>query len=310
MVKLRLISILVVGLLWGSSTLARAQTATITPSGVQYSVTSLAPLPVASESSQPASASALVIEEKPRTADLTQPKESKSRLERTLDANPAGPLSPTNFIQVAIRHAVARGVPANTIVLMILFPLIAALVAFARHVIGLQGFGIFTPAVVSVAFLATGVTVGVLLFAAILTIATLARVILKRLKLPSMPRMALLIWFVSLGILAMMLISPTIRLEGLVAINIFPILLLVLLAETFTEVQITRTFRSALELTLETLFLAPLSFFVLSIESLQEWVLVHPETTILAIALLDILIGRYTGLRLLERWRFREILKS
>jgi hypothetical protein len=150
----------------------------------------------------------------------------------------------------------------------------------------------------------------VLLFASILIIATVARIILNKLKLPSMPRMALLIWFVSLGILSMMLVSPTIKLEGLVEINIFPILLLVLLAETFIEVQTTRTLRSALELTLETLFLALLSFFVLSIESLQEWVLLHPEVTVLAIAFLDILIGRYTGLRLLERWRFRELLEA
>lgn len=268
--------------------------------------------PTASPSASPeATVSAVVEEITPRPKeDLTQPKEAKSRLERVLDANPTGPLSPANFIAVAIRYAVDRGVPANTIVLMILFPLVAALIAFARHIIGLQGFGIFTPAVVSVAFLATGVTVGFLLFAAILIIATLARVVLKKLKMPSMPRMALLIWFVSLGILAIMLLAPTIRLEGLVAINIFPILLLILLAETFTEVQITRTFRAAIELTLETLFLALISFFVLSIESLQEWVLVHPETTILAIALLDILIGRYTGLRLLERLRFRQLLEA
>jgi hypothetical protein len=122
--------------------------------------------------------------------------------------------------------------------------------------------------------------------------------------------MALLIWFVSLGILALMLLSPSLNLKGLVEINIFPILLLVLLAETFIEVQITRTTRSAMEMTVETLVLALLSFFVLSIEALQEWVLLHPETTILGIAFLDIVIGRYSGLRLLERWRFRDLLQS
>lgn len=306
MVRLGLVSILVSGLFFLAVNLARAQTVTPTQSRLRLTAT-----PTVTPSVTPEATTSAVLETitLPKE-DLTQPKEAKSRLERVLDVNPTGPLSLTNFIGVAIRYAVARGVPANTIVLMILFPLVAALIAFARHIIGLQGFGIFTPAVVSVAFLATGVTVGFLLFAAILIIATLARMILKRLKLPSMPRMALLIWFVSLGILALMLVSPAIRLQGLVSINIFPILLLILLAETFIEVQITRTFRSALELTLETLFLALLSFFVLSIQTLQEWVLVHPETTILAIALLDILIGRYTGLRLLERLRFRQLLES
>jgi hypothetical protein len=174
----------------------------------------------------------------------------------------------------------------------------------------LQGFGIFTPAVVSVAFLATGVTVGVLMFVAILVMATIARVVLKRLRLPTMPRTALLLWFVSLGILAMMLVSPYFKVSSLITLNIFPILLLILLAETFIEVQITRNFKSALELTAETLFLALISFLILSMQWLQEWVLVRPELTVILIAGLDILIGRYKGLRLMERLRFRELLSD
>jgi hypothetical protein len=265
----------------------------------------------ASDSGMPAAVETVTpAPEKTQKEDITVVREEKGRLTKLIEERSVGDFGPFNFLQVLIKQAVERGVPANTIVLMLMFPLVAAFIAAARHIIGLQGFGIFTPAVVSVAFLATGVTVGVLLFVLILVMATIARIILKKLRLPTMPRMALLLWFVSLGILAMMLISPYFKISSLITLNIFPILLLILLAETFIEVQITRNFKSALELTAETLFLALISFLILSMQWLQEWVLVRPELTVVLIAALDILIGRYKGLRLMERMRFRELLSD
>ncbi len=239
--------------------------------------------------------------------DLTQPTESKSPLQLVLEKKQLGKLSWNNFLQVAIRRAVDAGVPVNIVVLMILFPLIAALIAGARQIVGLQGFGIFTPAVVAVAFLATGVSVGVLLFVGILVVATVARVVLRRLRLPTLPRTALLLWFVSLGVLGLILASPVLKLAPLMNINIFPVLVLILLAETFIDVQVTQSSRAAIRLTFETFVLALVSFLIMSTTALQEWVLLNPEIAVLLIALLDIVIGKYDGLRLLEMYRFRKL---
>lgn len=251
----------------------------------------------------------MLVTEQPRT-DLTEPAKSKGRLERLLDESPVEGPTVTNFVKLAIRKAVEKGVPANTVVLLILFPLVAALIAGARHIVGLQGFGIFIPAVISMAFLATGVTVGVLLFVVIMMMATVGRIVMRRIHLPSLPRMALLLWFVSLGVLGMVLASPWLGFKTLMVVGIFPIILLVLLAETFIDVQVTQSFRAAMRLTVETFILALISFLGLSAQILQEWVLLNPEVAIVAIALLNVLIGRYTGLRLLEWYRFRKLLKS
>lgn len=247
-----------------------------------------------------------IVEEKEK---LTEPKKGKSRLERVLESKEVGELNLGNFLQVAIREAVKKGVPVNTIVLMLLFPLVAAIIAAARHIVGLKGFGIFTPAVISVAFLSTGVGVGVLLFLGIIAVATLGRMVIRKMRLPSLPRLALLLWFVSLGVLGLILASPWLNLNSLITINIFPILLLVLLAETFIRVQITRSFREAMRQTFQTFVLALISFLVMSTEMLQEWVLLNPELAVVMIAGLDIVIAKYGGLRLMEMWRFRKIIK-
>jgi len=218
-------------------------------------------------------------------------------------------MSPFNIVRYAIRYAVTQGVPANTIVLILLFPLVATIVVFARHIIGLKSFGIFTPALLSVALLATGLLTGIGLFLFILTVATLVRMLLKKIRFQYLPRMALFMLLISLSIFSILLISPAIGSTSLITIGIFPLLILILLVEDFLDLQITRNLPQALIITGETLLLAIGSFYVMNLEALQKFVLVNPELFIVLVLGSILLIEQYSGLRLLEIWRFRKLLK-
>ena len=110
-----------------------------------------------------------------------------SKLEQYLAEKDPGPLKLSNFLQRGIRTAVSQGVSPNTIVLVLLFPLVAGLIAGGRHLLGLTGFGIFVPAILAVAFLATGVKVGMIMFVIIWSVATAARRITQKLKLQYLP---------------------------------------------------------------------------------------------------------------------------
>lgn len=246
-----------------------------------------------------------------RRSDITEPEgEVKGRLEAYLDERDPGPLGVTNFLQHAVRNAVAQGVPANTIVLVLLFPVLSAIIAGARHLIGLRGFGIFVPAVLSVAFVATGLATGILLFLVILGVASLGRKMIGKLKLQYLPRLALLLWFVALGILAALFAAPVLRLEQLMTVNIFPILILILLAEDFIEVQMGKSRREAIELTAETIILAVICSLVLSLDLVQRLAILHPEMTVFGVALFNVFMGRYVGLRLVEYLKFRGMVKG
>jgi len=249
-----------------------------------------------------------IVEKEP---DITEPKpEVKGKLERYLEENPVGPLSPVNVVRHAIRSAVEQGVPANTLVLMLLFPSIATVVVFARHVVGLKSFGIFTPALLSVAFLTTGLATGISLFFVILLVATLVRMILKRVRIQYLPRMAIFMWFVSITIFAILLVSPVIGAKELITIGIFPILILILLLEDFLDLQITRSFSQALIVTVETIIVAVMCFYLMNWEMLQKFALVNPELFILSLLVVITIVEQYSGLRLLEIWRFRKVIQS
>jgi len=245
--------------------------------------------------------------------DLTQTtEESIEPLEKLLNEQVLGPVLPFNPLKYAIRSSVAAGVPPNTIVLLLLLPLIAAVIAAARHFVGLRGFGIFLPASLAVVFVAIGPVIGIILFMTIVLFSTFFRIMLRRIrvKLQYLPRMALILWFVVLGVLFILFLAPLIKIPGITSVSIFPVLILVLLAEDFTKIHTGKSARTAISFATETLIMSLVSFIFLTMQSLQRFALLNPEILILAVAVFNVLLGKYTGLRLFEYWRYRKLIRG
>lgn len=245
--------------------------------------------------------------------DITQrTEEAIGPLEELLDEQKLGPVWPTNPIKYAMRSAVAAGVPPNTIVLLLLLPVVAAIIAAFRHLLGIRGFGIFLPAALAVTFVATGPIVGIGMFLVIVAVSTFARIILRKskIKLQYLPRMALILLFVVMGVLGVLFTAPIIRRPDIANVSIFPVLILVLLAEDFSRVQLGKSAKTAVNLTTETLILALVSYVFLTSTRVQEFALLNPEILLLSVVVFDFFLGKYIGLRLREFWRFRKLISG
>lgn len=277
---------------------------------LESEATTSAEATMSAETATPSATSEQKIQEK-KDQDITETGgKQKSRLEQFLDNNPPEPLAWNNFIQHAVRYAVAEGVPVNTLVLVLLFPFVASLIAGSRHIIGLRGFGVYIPAVLSVALISTGIIEGIIIFLTIVVTASIAKRLIIPLKLSYLPRTALLLWMISLGILATLFLSPSINVVTLMTVNIFPILILVLLAENFLDAQSRTKQQEAIALTVETIVLSVVGGLILKWETMQQLALLEPELLILGILSLNIIIGRFSGLRISERLRFRSIMEE
>lgn len=287
-----------------ASAAAALMNATASPSGVLS----------ASDSAMLVSSASAQVEQKiqeKKDLDLTETGgKQKSKLAAYLDQHPVAPLSWYNPLQYGIRRAIDQGLPANIIVLLLLFPLVASVIAASRHVIGLIGFGIYIPAVLAVAFVSTGIIPGVATFIVILLAAMFTFKVVRRLRLPYLPRTAMLLWGVSVFILLIMMASTYFNLQFLITISIFPLLIMMLLSENFMETQLFNSQQEAIRLTVETLIIAIVCSLFMSWEPVQQFVLLQPELTLVGIALANIALGRYSGLRLLEYWRFQTILEK
>ncbi len=266
--------------------------------------------PSASPSESPTPSPTPTAEPRPDLTEKTSP--VVEPLKKLIEDQHLGPALPFNPVKYAIRGSVNAGVPVNTIVLLLLLPGIAALIAAVRHFIGIRGFGLLMPAALSIVFLAIGPFIGVLLFLIIVIVSILVRFVLRKTKLRMqyLPRMAMLILFVVIGVLGILFTAPIFPLPDLINVSIFPVLFLVILAEDFTRLQLGKSARIAIKITTETLILALVSYFLLTLRSLHEFVLLNPEGYLIGIMIFDFVLGRYVGLRLLEYWRFRKLISS
>ena len=221
-----------------------------------------------------------------------------------------GSLGLTNFLRQAIHWAVAHGYSLEVLLLLLLLPLAITLVALARYLVGIQGLGVFTPVMMAVVFLSTGIIPGLLLFLIILLIEVLVILLLRKLKIHFIAKMALVLLLVCLGFFPLLLLSTKFNAAGLFNSALIPILILILIGENIAEVQLRKNPKKAIRATVETLILSSLAFFVLSSLVLRRMMLLYPEAMILLVAILDIWVGQFTGLRMLEYRRFRKLLKK
>ena len=114
---------------------------------------------------------------------------------------------------------------------------------------------------------------------------------------------------VSILTLGVLTFGGNLRRTGLASVSIIPILIMITLVEKFVAVQIEKGNKTALFLALETLFISILGYFIASWDVLIRFVIVYPWSILLTIPL-NILMGRWTGLRLGEYWRFKEVIKK
>jgi hypothetical protein len=205
---------------------------------------------------------------------------------------------------------VKRGVPENTIILLLLLPLVATLVSFLHYVVGVSGYGIFTPTMMAVALLATGVAGGLALFVVILGITLLSNIFLRKLKLHFWPARSITLLFVGLGTFGVMAAVASIKFFDVSKISIFPILFMILLSEEFVRTQLIKSKKEAVKLTLGTLILAAVGALTMGIPSVGELALKYPELMIMLVIVVNIIVGSYGGIRWTEIKRFKNAIRK
>jgi len=245
--------------------------------------------------------------------DITQTNEETREplLELIQDQNLRS-LTPFNAVRYAIRSSVEAGIPPNTIVLLLLLPLVVAIIAAARHVVGIRGFGIFLPAALAIVFLAIGPIIGIGLFVVMVVVSTYLRIFMRKfkIKMQYLPRMSLMLWFVVVSVLGILFLAPFIRHSDFTNISIFPVLILVLLSEDFSKVQLGKSIRTAVNLASETIVMALISYIFLTMQFLREFALLNPEMLLVGVLVFNIIIGQYVGLRFVEYWKYRKLISS
>lgn len=210
-----------------------------------------------------------------------------------------------------INFIVEQGVPLQTVALLLMLPIVVTMVAFFRQVVGIKAFGIYTPSIITFALLAfdpNGLKYGIAIFVSVIAVGTLSRLLMKKFRLLYLPRVAMTVSIVSLAILGILVIGGMTHRTGLAAVSIFPLLIMITLAEKFVATQIEKGSRVALILAVETLVISVAGYFLIGWNTLITLVLTYPWI-ILFTFVINFSLGKWTGLRITELLRFRKIIR-
>ena len=189
---------------------------------------------------------------------------------------------------------------------LLLIPIGAFVVVLLRNVIGLQTFGTFMPVLIALAFRETQLWWGAILFSTLVALGLAFRFYLERLRLLLVPRLSAVLIIVVILMLALSIISHRLGFEGGLSVALFPMVIIAMTIERMSVVWEERGATEAIQQGLGSLLVAIISYAVMDLELIRHLVFVFPELLLVVLAA-TILFGRYSGYRLLELYRFREL---
>jgi len=189
---------------------------------------------------------------------------------------------------------------------LLLVPFGILIIVILRNFVGFSSFGTFAPVLIALAFRETELVKGILLFVMIVSMGLLFRFYLERLRLLLVPRLAAVVTIVVLLMTAISIVSDQIGAETGLSVSLFPMVIISMVIERMSIVWEERGGVKAMREGLGTLAIAALTYLVMSLDILAYWVTVFPEINLIVLALI-ITLGRYTGFRLSELTRFRQL---
>lgn len=213
-----------------------------------------------------------------------------------------------NFMSYFTNSMVEKGVSSNTISLVLMLPVIVTVVAFMKQVVGVTTLGVYTPSILALSFIALDLEYGLIILFSILFFGMLTRFFLKKYRLLYIPRMAIVLSVVSLTILLLLYFGAIFNVSQVIGMAVFPMLIMSTLVEKFLTIQSEKGFRPAIFIIFEAVFVAVLAFMIAEWPWLKSTILGHPELILIFFGI-NVLLGRWTGLRVKEYIRFREVIR-
>ena len=189
---------------------------------------------------------------------------------------------------------------------LLLIPVGVLIIVVLRNVVGLQTFGTFMPVLIALSFRETELVGGLVLFTVIVALGLLIRFYLDRLKLLLVPRLASVVIIVILLMAVLSVVSNQLDLEVGLSVALFPMVILAMTIERMSIVWEEHGPGDAIRQGLGSLAVAVVCYLLMFNRGMEHLVLVFPELLLLVLAV-ALLMGRYSGYRLTELVRFREM---
>lgn len=192
---------------------------------------------------------------------------------------------------------------------LLLIPIGALVVVLLRIIVGLKTSGTFMPILLALAFMQTDLLPGVVMFILVVSIGLIVRSYLSALNLLLVARISAVV-IVVVGIMAMVaVLAYKMGMKDAISITFFPMIILAWTIERMSIIWEENGPREVFVQGSGSLIVAIGAYFAMTNSLMQFWTFNFPEF-LLAVLALIILLGRYSGYRLSELYRFASMVKG
>ena len=150
---------------------------------------------------------------------------------------------------------------------------------------------------------------GVILFTLLVALGLSIRFLLERLRLLLVPRLGAVLIVVVMLMLVISVVSHKLGLETGLSVALFPMVIIAMTIERMSVVWEERGAGDAVRAGLGSLFVAAVAYLAMGMNWLEHLIFNFPELLLLVLAIV-LLLGRYTGYRLVELSRFKALAGS
>ncbi len=189
---------------------------------------------------------------------------------------------------------------------LLLIPVGAFLLVILRNVIGIKTFGTFMPVLIALAFRETQLLWGLILFSLLVALGLGIRLYLEHLKLLVVPRLASVLIVVILLMATLSILMHKLGLGHGLSIALFPMVIMTMTIERMSVLWEELGPSEALQQGVGSLIVAAFIYLVMTVKHVEHVFFVFPELLVVLLAG-TLMLGRYSGYRLLELRRFKAL---
>lgn len=209
-----------------------------------------------------------------------------------------------NFVAYSLLALPLQAQGVYRILLMV--PIGAFIMLLLRNMVGVKTFGTFMPVLVALSFRETTLIAGVVLFTLVVSLGLLLRFYLEKLRLLLVPRLTAVLILVVLLMALVSVVSNKLGAEAGLSVALFPMIIMTMTIERMSVAWEESGGAVAVRDGFGSLLVAAVAYLAMSWKALEHLIFVFPELLLVLLAV-TLLIGRYSGYRLTELFRFRAL---
>lgn len=206
---------------------------------------------------------------------------------------------------------VNHGLSLQMLEILLMIPVIATIVSIARYIVGLKTFGIYSAIILGISYSFTGLKYGLAITAVVITATLLSHTILSRIRMHYITKIAINYCVLVVAVVALFLLVNQfgLGLQNIGSINPLAVVSIAALSDFFIKLYVKKSLKDTFRYFAETLLIAILGWFLLTTDSITAFLL-NNIWIVLVLIIVNLSIGQFKGLRLVDSFRFKSILQK